>query len=88
MIPRYLLAAVLDKLGTYPVVAITGPRQAGKTTLAKAISHQVQRPVLYLDLELPSDANKLRNPEFFLRENLDIIDQFRQDFRIHMKLST
>lgn len=81
MIPRYLLAAVLDKLDTYPVVAITGPRQAGKTTLAKAISHQVQRPVLYLDLELPSDANKLRNPEFFLRENeakLIVIDEVQR----------
>lgn len=36
MIPRELEAALRLKAGTYPVVAVTGPRQSGKTTLVRA----------------------------------------------------
>ena len=56
-----------QRLTTSPVVAITGPRQAGKTTLAKTIIRQLERKSVYLDLELPSDLNQLSNAELFLK---------------------
>ncbi|MCF8248204.1 MAG: ATP-binding protein [Saprospiraceae bacterium] len=62
-------------------MGITGPRQAGKTTLAKNIVKDTGREALYLDLELPSDLNRLRNAELFLKENeekLVIIDEVQR----------
>jgi predicted AAA+ superfamily ATPase len=50
----------------FPVTAILGPRQCGKTTLAK-MWMKGRKNTLYLDLELPSDAAKLSSPEDFLR---------------------
>ena len=47
-----------------PGVVILGPRQCGKSTLAKAIISEIGKAV-YLDLERPSDVNKLRDPEAF-----------------------
>ncbi|HMQ49771.1 MAG TPA: AAA family ATPase [Saprospiraceae bacterium] len=61
--PRYIENALSERLSTFPVIGITGPRQAGKTTLAKSIIKTVQKPVVYLDLELPSDLNRLRNAD-------------------------
>lgn len=50
----------------FPAVVILGARQCGKTTLAKAL-----RPDwLYMDLEKPSDFNRIDlDPEFFLQQN-------------------
>jgi uncharacterized protein len=45
-----------------------GPRQAGKSTLARRILPQMKAG-LYLDLELPSDLAKLRDPEAYLSMN-------------------
>lgn len=81
MIPRYIFGALTDYLHSFPVVAITGPRQAGKTTLAKAIIKNLEVESLYLDLELPSDLNRIRNPELFLTENTDkllVIDEVQR----------
>ncbi|MBK9013488.1 MAG: ATP-binding protein [Saprospiraceae bacterium] len=79
--PRHIEQALLQRLQTFPVVGITGPRQAGKTTLAKRIVKEVGKPSIYLDLELPSDLNRLRNAELFLKENeenLVIIDEVQR----------
>ncbi len=70
-----------QRLLSSPVVGITGPRQAGKTTLAKSIIAQSARQTLYLDLELPSDLNRLRNAELFLKENeekLIVLDEVQR----------
>lgn len=75
MIKRNLEKQILDSLKHFPVVAILGPRQVGKTTLAKEIKKKVSKKVIYLDLELTSDLNKLNEPELFL-------GQF--DFSTHM----
>ena len=40
-----------------PVVALPGPRQIGKTTLALKISESSDKESAYLDLELDSDSN-------------------------------
>ena len=75
MIKRSLEKQIFDSLKHFPVVAILGPRQVGKTTLAKEIKKKVSKKVIYLDLELTSDLNKLNEPELFL-------GQF--DFSTHM----
>ena len=60
---RKIQADVEARLAEFPVVAVLGPRQCGKTTL---IRETVARPgVAYLDLERPSDRAKLRDPELF-----------------------
>jgi hypothetical protein len=53
-----------------PVVAILGPRQCGKTTLAKHLVDQIGNS-LYLDLESNRDLRKLDDPESFFDDNSD-----------------
>jgi hypothetical protein len=64
MIPRRLFPAVTAALTEVPAVALLGPRQAGKTTLALAVAET--RPALYLDLESEADRAKLVEPELYL----------------------
>lgn len=61
---------ILEYLSFFPVTAVLGPRQCGKSTLAKTIIKNHGNS-LYLDLELGSDLNKLRDPEAFFRLNAD-----------------
>ncbi|MCK5437443.1 MAG: ATP-binding protein [Desulfobulbaceae bacterium] len=67
---RLLTETVERKLNNVPVVAILGPRQCGKSTLARAIIAGVKDAV-YLDLERSSDLNKLRDPEAFFSLNAE-----------------
>ncbi|HCC54457.1 MAG TPA: ATPase [Desulfobulbaceae bacterium] len=62
---RKLEAEVNTCLRDFPAVAILGPRQCGKSTLAKKIIGN-RTDSVYLDLELPSDVQKLSEPELFL----------------------
>lgn len=64
MIRRHIQQKLLDALDSAPAVALLGPRQAGKTTLALAIGET--RGSLYLDLETASDRAKLSDPESYL----------------------
>ncbi len=71
----------MDSLQHFPVVGLLGPRQVGKSTLARMVREKSERSSLYLDLELPSDANKLRDPELYLRSvagQLVIIDEVQR----------
>ena len=64
-----------------PVVALLGPRQVGKTTLALQINLEVQKKHAYLDLELDSDLAKLADAESYLRRfegKLLIIDEVQR----------
>ena len=69
MIERSALANLREDLTHYPAVALLGPRQSGKTTIA----HQLARPghSVYLDLESELDRAKLASPELYLGERLD-----------------
>jgi predicted AAA+ superfamily ATPase len=69
MIERSALANLREDLTHYPAVALLGPRQSGKTTMA----HQLTRPghSVYLDLESELDRAKLASPELYLGERLD-----------------
>lgn len=82
MIPRNLEAKLLNAMTNMPVVALVGPRQVGKTTLAFQIAQQnVDKKSSYLDLELDTDLSKLDDTEGYLRrfENqLLIIDEVQR----------
>ena len=81
MIARLQKDTIAKSLQTFPVVALMGPRQVGKTTLAKELAQQHDSSVIYLDLELPSDLNKLQSPELYLRDHADsliIIDEIQR----------
>ena len=67
-VTRRYTQKVVDSLESYPVVALLGARQVGKSTLAKKISADFQNAV-YLDLESPRDTNKLQDPEAFFELN-------------------
>ena len=64
MINRKINSHLIDALDNSTDVALHGPRQVGKTTLALEISSP--RPSLYLDLESISDRSKLTDPETYL----------------------
>ena len=81
MINRQVQEHVERSLKQYPVVGILGPRQIGKTTLAKTITKHCDKKVVYLDLELPSDLNKLQEPELYLSQFFDalvVIDEIQR----------
>jgi predicted AAA+ superfamily ATPase len=69
-IPRYLRPFVAAALAKVPVVSILGPRQCGKTTLARDLVAGLPA-VLYLDLERPSDVAQLADPEALFAANAD-----------------
>jgi predicted AAA+ superfamily ATPase len=79
MIHRRAQALVEDALGYQAAVALIGPRQVGKTTLALQIAEKLD--ALYLDLEDSEDRAKLTNPALFLesQENrLVILDEIHR----------
>ena len=65
-----------------PVVALLGPRQVGKTTLALEIAgKRLEKKWAYLDLELESDLSKLKDAESYLKGfegRLLIIDEVQR----------
>lgn len=76
MIERRIAAQLTERLDTTPAVALLGPRQVGKTTLAHMIGEQ--RPSLYLDLESDADRARLADPELYLaghEDKLVILDE-------------
>nr|MDH4449872.1 AAA family ATPase [Rhodoferax sp.] len=78
---RSLYPQLLESLQTFPVVGLIGPRQVGKTSLARQLAADLGASgtaVLMLDLERPSDLAKLTEPELFLEplaDHLVILDE-------------
>ncbi len=70
LVPRQAADDVVSRLKTSPVVALLGPRQCGKSTLAKLILSK-RADSIYLDLEKPSDLLKLSDPELYLGPHQD-----------------
>ncbi len=80
MFYRLLYPDLKEALADFPAVALLGPRQAGKTTLARKVGDQ-QIASIYLDLESPSDRQKLTDPEAYLAQHEDklvILDEVQQ----------
>jgi len=81
----YIKRAIEDKLlkllDHFPSVAILGPRQVGKTTLAKEIRTRLLKESIYLDLENPVDLGALDHPTEFLytvSDKVIIIDEIQR----------
>ena len=80
MIPRQVhLDKLTDQLASFPVVALLGPRQVGKTTLARQLAAQWQGTVKHFDLEDPEDQARLTDPAFVLRplSGLVVLDEIQ-----------
>ena len=79
-IHRYIETEVLKSIQNFPVTAVTGPRQCGKSTLVKHLL-DIYPKSIYLDLEKPSDLRKLEDAEWFLtsqKDNLICIDEIQR----------
>ncbi len=70
LVEREVKQTVIDDLEHFPAVAILGPRQAGKTTLAKSVTASYPN-TLYLDLERHSHLAQLQDAEAFLSLHQD-----------------
>ena len=78
MFDRHLAPALQVALADYPAVALLGARQVGKTTLARQLGEAWPQGSVYLDLERPSDLQKLTDPEAYLalhQDKLVILDE-------------
>lgn len=76
MIERRIASELKELLDSTPAVALLGPRQVGKTTLALDIGEQ--QPSIYLDLESDADRARLAEPELYLtghEDKLVILDE-------------
>jgi predicted AAA+ superfamily ATPase len=77
MLKRNLYSILQRRLQQQPAVAILGPRQVGKTTLAREIARATPN-ALILDLERESDRVQLSRPELFFprhRDQLLVLDE-------------
>lgn len=66
--PRRVAPELHRRLNEVPAVALLGPRQAGKTTTARAEAEI--RDAVYLDLESEADRSKLSEPELYLHDHI------------------
>jgi len=81
MIERQSEAQIREQLRHYPAVALLGPRQVGKSTLAKRIAVSWEPEPVYLDLEDPADLKKLSDPRVYFEANagrLVILDEVQR----------
>jgi len=79
MINRYLQSKLEHFIDSYPAVALLGPRQAGKTTLALTVAEH--HNAIYLDLESEQDRAKLSQAELYLslhEDKLVILDEVQR----------
>ncbi|MDB5932076.1 MAG: ATPase [Polaromonas sp.] len=81
MIIRTADATVRQKLLQLPAVVLLGPRQVGKTTLARQIASDWPGGAVYLDLERPADRLRLEDADSYLRAQqgkLVILDEIHR----------
>ena len=81
MIHRLAEARISDLLTRFPAVAVLGPRQVGKTTLARRLVEELGAAAVYLDLELPSHRAKLSDPELYFssqEDRLVVLDEIQR----------
>jgi predicted AAA+ superfamily ATPase len=79
-INRNITASIEKYLQNFPAVAIIGPRQCGKSTLARFIVDKIQES-MYLDLENPDDLSRLEQPSLFFNQYQDrliCLDEIQQ----------
>jgi len=69
MIYRKAEEKLVKTTNYFPVTGIIGPRQVGKTTLAKKLRKKLKKESVYVDVENPRDLNKLSDPNLFFENN-------------------
>ncbi|MDP1652019.1 MAG: ATP-binding protein [Rhodocyclaceae bacterium] len=77
MLNRKLLAPLMRRLQQQPAVTLLGPRQVGKTTLARELAAQMPA-ALFLDLEREADRARLERTDLFFpryRDRLVVLDE-------------
>lgn len=74
------LDKIKEMLEIFPIVAVLGARQVGKSTLAKTYIQNIQHPVHFYDLENEHDLALLKEAQLSLetREGLIIIDEIQR----------
>lgn len=74
------LEALERAFSVHPVVAILGPRQCGKTTLARQFVERQGRGVSFFDLEDVTDLARLETPKLALQDlkGLVVIDEIQR----------
>jgi uncharacterized protein len=80
-IARRIRPHVEDRLRHMPAVVLLGPRQVGKTTLARQIGAEWRAQAVYLDLERPVDQRRLADADAFLRAQagkLVVVDEIHR----------
>ena len=80
---KYYIKRILQAFKTHKIVALLGPRQCGKTTLAHDYIRHELHPIKiknYFDLEKNSDLARLANPQLALEslEGLIVIDEIQR----------
>ncbi|WP_310570880.1 ATP-binding protein [Gemmatimonas sp.] len=81
MIARRILETVEQRLSQMPGVVLLGPRQVGKTTLARSLARSRAPEGLYLDLERAADRRRLTDADAFLRDQprrLVVLDEIHR----------
>ncbi|MDR2582474.1 MAG: ATP-binding protein [Fibromonadaceae bacterium] len=72
-IHRLLENSLAKTFKSFPITALIGPRQCGKSTLAKHFLKESGKDYIFLDLEKPSDLQKTENAEWFFNTQQDKI---------------
>ncbi len=78
---RNLRSLIERRLTQFPAVVLLGPRQVGKTTLARAIADSRGKGAIYLDLENQADRNKLDDTDAYFAEHsnkLIVLDEIHR----------
>lgn len=78
MIQRYAQATLTRRLRSGAAVVLLGPRQVGKTTMARALADDWPAGATYLDLERAADIRRLSDPDAYLRSQaprLTVLDE-------------
>ncbi|MGV1005547.1 MAG: ATP-binding protein [Candidatus Nanopelagicales bacterium] len=73
MIPRRLALTLRSRLAESSAVVLLGPRQVGKTTLAREIAAGWPGGSQYLDLERPADLRRLEDADSYLRAQVGLV---------------
>jgi uncharacterized protein len=81
IVERRLRASIEAQLRLNPAVVLLGPRQVGKTTLAREIAEKSKTAAVYLDLERPADRRRLEDADAYLRAQdgkLVVVDEIHK----------
>lgn len=81
VVKRRLHGQIEAHLKSMPAVVLLGPRQVGKTTLARQIADERPGGAVYLDLERPADRRRLDDADGYLRAQagkLVVVDEIHR----------